>query len=425
MAGCGERSLWLLGRYGTAVGEAFQLRDDLLGIFGSASVTGKPSGGDLRDRKATSVVVAAHHLADSATRSELTALSQSDELDESDIERWRALISTTGAVDWIEDMITDRVAAAQELVYRLHIDESVQAGLGEHGGCLARCVPHDDAQSSKAKLITSSWSARAGRAVGGAAPGRSRPCGHRRRTRRRPRRPGRQGRCRRIPDRHGSDRADDARHHRRHLRRGRRVHSPTASTDPGRPGLPRHLRRWQPILDVHRDADAMADGHKGIRRASARGRGYLRLRAWLTRLYEVEFDGFIARQLRFPALAADPSAGPAGGDGRLPPVGPRGAAVHHRRTPAAHLHFPGALRRRATAERAGGVRGDRLHGYHRRSVLPARRHARTARRAGRGGRGRRCRIPLLARSRSWNAAAPGSPPCTPTGRAASPATRSC
>ena len=64
MAGCDEPPLWLLGRYGTAVGEAFQLRDDLLGIFGSPAVTGKPSGGDLSEHKATSVVVAAHQLAD-------------------------------------------------------------------------------------------------------------------------------------------------------------------------------------------------------------------------------------------------------------------------------------------------------------------------------------------------------------------------
>ena len=47
MAGCGEPLLTRLGAYGDAVGEAFQLRDDLLGIFGSPEITGKPVGADL------------------------------------------------------------------------------------------------------------------------------------------------------------------------------------------------------------------------------------------------------------------------------------------------------------------------------------------------------------------------------------------
>ena len=52
-----------LGRYGALVGEAFQLRDDLLGVFGRPSVTGKPNGGDLREHKATSVIALASELA--------------------------------------------------------------------------------------------------------------------------------------------------------------------------------------------------------------------------------------------------------------------------------------------------------------------------------------------------------------------------
>ncbi len=63
LAGCDEQILGVLGEYGGLVGEAFQLRDDVLGVFGRPSVTGKPSGGDLRERKATSVVVLAGEMA--------------------------------------------------------------------------------------------------------------------------------------------------------------------------------------------------------------------------------------------------------------------------------------------------------------------------------------------------------------------------
>ncbi len=104
MAGSDERSLWLLGRYGTAVGEAFQLRDDLLGVFGNAAVTGKPTGGDMREHKATSVAVAAHQLADATTRRHLVEVMNADHLDEADVERWRTMLVATGAVDRIEEL---------------------------------------------------------------------------------------------------------------------------------------------------------------------------------------------------------------------------------------------------------------------------------------------------------------------------------
>ncbi|MGA8328883.1 MAG: polyprenyl synthetase family protein, partial [Mycobacterium sp.] len=129
MSGCSDRTIVGLGRYGEAVGEAFQLRDDVLGVFGAETVTGKPDGQDLIERKATSVVIAAHHLADSATRTQLAELMNSDELDDSAIERWRNLIVATGAVQWIEDTINDRVAAAFKELDRLVIDESVRIAL--------------------------------------------------------------------------------------------------------------------------------------------------------------------------------------------------------------------------------------------------------------------------------------------------------
>jgi geranylgeranyl diphosphate synthase, type I len=141
MAGCDERSVWLLGRYGTAVGEAFQLRDDLLGIFGTAAVTGKPTGGDMREHKATSVVVAAHHLADVTTRHHLVELMNADQLEQADVERWRTMLVATGAVDWIEDLINERVGTAMDLVYRLRVDESVQAALASMvTACTARAA---------------------------------------------------------------------------------------------------------------------------------------------------------------------------------------------------------------------------------------------------------------------------------------------
>jgi geranylgeranyl diphosphate synthase type I len=129
LAGCDNHTLLQLGSYGSAVGEAFQLRDDLLGVFGSEAVTGKPSGGDLSEHKATSVVVAAHRMADATIRGELTELMSCDDIDDAAIARWRTLIVATGAVQWIEDMIAERVACARQHVREAHVDRSVREAL--------------------------------------------------------------------------------------------------------------------------------------------------------------------------------------------------------------------------------------------------------------------------------------------------------
>jgi geranylgeranyl diphosphate synthase, type I len=131
MAGCADGTLSQLGCYGTAVGEAFQLRDDILGIFGSPAVTGKPAGGDLLERKATSVVVAAHELADAPTGRELAELMDSDEIDDGALERWKALIVSTGATERIEEMINDRVMIARKALCDMSIDDTVRSTLAD------------------------------------------------------------------------------------------------------------------------------------------------------------------------------------------------------------------------------------------------------------------------------------------------------
>jgi len=129
LSGCSEGTLTLLGRYGAAVGEAFQLRDDLLGIFGSPDVTGKPAGGDLSEHKATSVVVAAHRLADASVRSQLTELMAQRVLHDSDIARWQNLIAATGAVQWIEQLIDRRLNHALDRISSSRLDDTVRAAL--------------------------------------------------------------------------------------------------------------------------------------------------------------------------------------------------------------------------------------------------------------------------------------------------------
>jgi geranylgeranyl diphosphate synthase type I len=117
-------------RYGRAVGEAFQLRDDLLGAFGDPSVTGKPAGDDLRTGKPTALLMLAHQLATPAQRAELAidpagAVIPADGSGGPDL---AALIAATGAPERLEQMIRERVAEGVDAITEAPIQpDAVQA----------------------------------------------------------------------------------------------------------------------------------------------------------------------------------------------------------------------------------------------------------------------------------------------------------
>jgi geranylgeranyl diphosphate synthase, type I len=134
LAGCPAAVSKSLGRYGLLVGEAFQLRDDVLGVFGHSARTGKPVGEDLRDRKATSITVLARDLASPAQLRELRALAKQDTLDDTAITTWQELIVGTGALDRIEDMILDRTTAAVDVAERAPIPGPARDSLVELAG---------------------------------------------------------------------------------------------------------------------------------------------------------------------------------------------------------------------------------------------------------------------------------------------------
>jgi geranylgeranyl diphosphate synthase type I len=109
LAGASATLLAALGRYGDAVGEAFQLRDDLLGLFGTPDRTGKPTGEDLRARKATTVMVLAREHATGAQRAELARLDLLPRLGRSDVDDYLGIVAATGAGQRAERLIEQRL----------------------------------------------------------------------------------------------------------------------------------------------------------------------------------------------------------------------------------------------------------------------------------------------------------------------------
>jgi len=101
--------LKVLSAYGLPLGEAFQLRDDLLGIFGDPETTGKPAGDDLREGKRTVLMAMTLEKAQGAAREELVKNLGNPALSSEKIESLRTLITETGAVADVEKLI-DRLA---------------------------------------------------------------------------------------------------------------------------------------------------------------------------------------------------------------------------------------------------------------------------------------------------------------------------
>src|SRR5690625_3555196 len=104
-----------LGQAGELAGEAFQLRDDVLGVFGDPEATGKPAGDDLREGKRT--VLVAHALERAGPRQERLLREGLGEpsLSAADVERLREVM--------VEDLVTDRGNRAVKILDGLELDE--------------------------------------------------------------------------------------------------------------------------------------------------------------------------------------------------------------------------------------------------------------------------------------------------------------
>ena len=136
-----------LSRFGLAVGEAFQLRDDLLGVFGDPVATGKPQGDDLREGKQTWLV----HLTRSwaAQRRDAVALALlgrigRTELALADAAAIRALMIESQAVDTVEARIAECIDEADAALDQLDLTPEATVSLA---ALARRCCGLDSADS--------------------------------------------------------------------------------------------------------------------------------------------------------------------------------------------------------------------------------------------------------------------------------------
>jgi geranylgeranyl diphosphate synthase type I len=113
LAGADAAQAEALAAFGHPVGMAFQLRDDVLGVFGDESETGKPSGDDLREGKRTVLIAYAREALAPGARRLVDELVGDPGLDAEQIASLQRTIVDTGALDRVEALISEYATTAE------------------------------------------------------------------------------------------------------------------------------------------------------------------------------------------------------------------------------------------------------------------------------------------------------------------------
>jgi geranylgeranyl diphosphate synthase type I len=120
-----------LSAYGLPLGVAFQLRDDILGVFGDPAETGKPAGDDVREGKRTVLLAIARARAGAAQARVIDERLGDPRLDEAGAAEVRAVITDTGALATCEAMIGEHIAEALAALGQAPITDEAKAALAE------------------------------------------------------------------------------------------------------------------------------------------------------------------------------------------------------------------------------------------------------------------------------------------------------
>ena len=129
LAGAGRAVITAYSAYGVPLGEAFQLRDDILGVFGDPAETGKPAGDDLRQGKRTVLAAMAAERASAEQTDVLERCIGDRHLDEAGVAAVRAIIEATGVLADVERMVAERADEAVAALGAAQLDQAAVAAL--------------------------------------------------------------------------------------------------------------------------------------------------------------------------------------------------------------------------------------------------------------------------------------------------------
>jgi geranylgeranyl diphosphate synthase type I len=122
LAGASEADLQILSSYGVPLGLAFQIQDDILGLFGSEEKTGKPVGSDIREGKRTLLIFHALQRCTEEEKKDLQKALGNPHVTLEEIERIRDIVRGTGSFECstslVEEMTDKAVRAIKDAPFR-------------------------------------------------------------------------------------------------------------------------------------------------------------------------------------------------------------------------------------------------------------------------------------------------------------------
>ncbi len=131
LAGGSLAQLAALRDFGLPLGTAFQLRDDMLGVFGDPEVTGKPSGDDLREGKRTVLIGLARQKMPPTAVRVLDELLGDPSLDDAQVRMLQNTVRDSGAADQVERIIAHNVRIAREALAEAPLSRAARSELSE------------------------------------------------------------------------------------------------------------------------------------------------------------------------------------------------------------------------------------------------------------------------------------------------------
>ena len=117
-----ESTVAALSEFGLPLGVAFQVRDDIMGVFGDPSETGKPAGDDVREGKYTFLIDYAYAAGNPATTEVLDGALGNPNLTHTDVDQVRQAILETGALDTAEAFISRQLDHALQALDRADLE---------------------------------------------------------------------------------------------------------------------------------------------------------------------------------------------------------------------------------------------------------------------------------------------------------------
>jgi len=137
-SGAREETLATLSSLGEELGRAFQIRDDLLGVWGNGDVTGKPKGSDIKRKKKSFPVSLAMQQADEGGRSILERVYAQERISDGDVERVIDLMDSLNVKESVGEAVEQHLRTAREHLDRLPISEEGREMMNELIAYLAR-----------------------------------------------------------------------------------------------------------------------------------------------------------------------------------------------------------------------------------------------------------------------------------------------